>query len=174
MEFSESSSKGHSRSASSPLGVLHRFFMRNRFKFLGAALVKLMLTCLYVVYMIKFRPPPIHSNMNSHVTCPDATESSLPSVFCFVFAVPNSFEVDLLKLHLSLDVIAGCDGFAIYSNVTPAVLLSHPTHLPGSSVIDGPVISNPEDSKRTQVSPRGGGGGMCGRARHMSRALGGA
>jgi len=41
-----------------------------------------------------------------------------PTIFWWMLVKPGTYEVDLLHLHLSKKSLSGCDGFAVYSNVT--------------------------------------------------------
>jgi hypothetical protein len=55
------------------------------------------------------------------------TTSHDPRIFCWSVVRPNSHEVELLKEHLASNLISGCDGWAIYSNVSFTELLGQST-----------------------------------------------
>jgi len=48
---------------------------------------------------------------------------SAPSIFCFMVIRPNTYEAELLKLHVDKGLLSGCDGHEVYSNVTADRLL---------------------------------------------------
>mmetsp|Transcript_115650 Transcript_115650/g.338265 ORF Transcript_115650/g.338265 Transcript_115650/m.338265 type:complete len:298 (-) Transcript_115650:40-933(-) len=47
---------------------------------------------------------------------------SLPSLFCFSVVRPGP-EAELLRLHLEVPMLAGCDAYAVYSNVSMMELM---------------------------------------------------
>eukprot|EP00746_Dinoflagellata_sp_MGD_P153943 gnl/MRDRNA2_/MRDRNA2_84550_c0_seq2.p1 gnl/MRDRNA2_/MRDRNA2_84550_c0~~gnl/MRDRNA2_/MRDRNA2_84550_c0_seq2.p1 ORF type:complete len:348 (+),score=46.24 gnl/MRDRNA2_/MRDRNA2_84550_c0_seq2:85-1128(+) len=67
-----------------------------------------------------------------------------PTLFCWAFVMPNSYEVELLKEHLDNNLISGCDGWAIYSNVSFSQLLGNKSvgHSFSSDVISDPLPTN--------------------------------
>jgi hypothetical protein len=141
--------KGHAPTSASGFAAF-RWVLRNRYRLCLVSFLKVTALACYVAWSIWTSPEALHAGFNTHVTC-DASmpEAMLPSVFCFAFAMPNSAEIPLLHKHLQHKLLSGCDGFAIYSNVTPAVLMSSDTHLPGAAVLSGSVTSSKEDSART-------------------------
>jgi len=44
--------------------------------------------------------------------------SNHPSIFCWSVVVPNTYEVELLRQQLANKLLSGCDGWAVYSNVS--------------------------------------------------------
>jgi len=149
-----SSYKGHSQSSPSSFS-LYRFYVRNRLSICLLGCAKVFLLIVYVLYSVYYSPPALHAKLNSHITCDASTpKSELPSIFCFAFAVPaevdHGVEVGLLKSHLENNLLSGCDQWAIYSNVTPTILLSSSIHLPGAAIFDGPVGTNRRDDQHTQ------------------------
>jgi len=54
---------------------------------------------------------------------PTIMSNRTPTIFCWMLVTPETYEVDLLHLQLSKRSLSGCDGFAVYSNVTISMLL---------------------------------------------------
>lgn len=63
----------------------------------------------------------------------------VPTIYCFIAAMPRPKEIELVRAHIDLGMLTGCDGYAVYSNMSVGQLLGpdYETRVPGGVAVAG-------------------------------------